>query len=727
MRGKSSLLRSFGIAIAAACVLSSAGCGGMNTTPADNSYLEVEEIADASNGIEAVEDLDSEVQEVAVVVTDEEIVPVEGTEASVTETTEIEPIADDSVVALSETTDSDTEENTEVAALPEGDATQESKSEILTADSLPEAQILGMEIQQLGADNQLVARMDSPGFYTFSKTAPSEYVLILEGAAKSAENIQTIVTPPNSGEIRSVRPVVQGDDLALRIFANPETMLRVEPQGNTLTVASYRDGIDAESDGVMAQADVAELADNDAEDSDADLPDLDDLTQEILGGEEQYVGRLISLDLQDTDIDNALRIIAEVSNLNIIASDDVTGKVTLRLIDVPWDQALDVILKTNGLDKVQEGNVIRIAPVDKLRAERELLREAQQAQEELEPLKVRYIRVSYAKAADLQPLVETVLTERGTVAYDERTNQLIVKDITKGLRNVAKLVQKLDLRTPQVLIETQIIEAQRNFARSLGAELGFYYLRTPETGNALPYNFPNSMSIGGSAADGEGALFGDGTGSSFPAETAQSAVSLLFGSADGTKALDLRLSQAESDGRVKVVSRPSVAVTNNAPAVIKNVEKLRVRLPQGGVSVATGQGANAAGGGSVATEVIEIGIVLNVTAQASPDYYVLMDINAKSSTLGDFGRGIQDIPPEIERSANSTVLVSSGQTFAMGGIYRIDENDVVRGVPFLKDIPVIGHLFRSITVNDGDEELIFFITPRIIEGSFDDAAMKGVS
>ena len=211
----------------------------------------------------------------------------------------------------------------------------------------------------------------------------------------------------------------------------------------------------------MAQAEGGDEAAATSDDSDDDAEVL--LSDEELGdyfdADQKYSGRLISLDLQDTEIDNALRIIAEVSNLNIIASDEVTGKVTLRLIDVPWDQALDVILKTNGLDKVQEGNVVRIAPVEKLRAEREALKQAQQAEEELEPLKVQYIRVSYAKAADLTPLVESVLTERGIVAYDERSNQLIVKDIGKGLGNVTKLVEKLDLRTPQVLIETQIVEA----------------------------------------------------------------------------------------------------------------------------------------------------------------------------------------------------------------------------------------------------------------------------
>ena len=202
-------------------------------------------------------------------------------------------------------------------------------------------------------------------------------------------------------------------------------------------------------------------------------------------------------------------------------------------------------------------------------------------------------------------------------------------------------------------------------------------------------------------------------------------MSFLLDSADGSKSLDFRITALEKEGRVRIVSRPSVATTNNTQASIKSVEKVRVKTPSGGLSVATGSGAQAQGTSAIATETIEIGIVLEVTPQASPDYYVLLDINAKSSTLG--AQQTEGIPHEIERSATSTVLVSSGQTFAMGGIYKITDRDNVDGVPFLKDIPVFGSLFRRSLVDNKDEELIFFITPRIIEGSFDDATMRASS
>ncbi|MBN8550141.1 MAG: type IV pilus secretin PilQ [Deltaproteobacteria bacterium] len=588
----------------------------------------------------------------------------------------------------------------------------------------------GLSIEPAENGNMIVADMESAGFYTLKKTATSEYVLTLEGASLDPSAAGALVASPGTGEIRSVRPITQGRNVLLRIFSAPGSELVAKSQSNRIIVAPRNElagdmraqakieapasdskvpvvtsPADVKSDGVVAASNPA---------VDSDIGSLLDETP-------KYTGRLISLDLQDTDIDNALRIIAEVSNLNIIASEDVTGKVTLRLIDVPWDQALDVILKTNGLDKVQEGNVIRIAPVEKLRQEREALKQAIQAADDLEPLTVKYIRISYAKAADLKPLVEAVLSERGGVTYDERTNQLIVKDIHKGVRNVAELVAKLDLRTPQVLLETQIVEASRSLLRDLGSELGFRYVQSPETGNPTGYNFPNSVAVGGSVAGGNA--------SSFPAQVsaaAGSAVSFLFDSADGTKSLSTRITALESEGKVRVISRPAVATTNNKQAQIKSVEKIRVKTPSGGNSVSVGQGAQSQGGsGGIATETIEIGITLEVTPQASPDYYVLLDINAKSSTFGD--RTVDGIPSERERSATSTILVSSGQTFAMGGIYKISDKDNVDGVPFFKDIPFIGHLFRHQKIDKSDEELIFFITPRIVEGSFDDAAMKVAS
>lgn len=550
--------------------------------------------------------------------------------------------------------------------------------------------------------------------YELKQTAPSEYVLSIPGATAATRTQLPQIAPAGFPGVRSARATQQGNIAQVRMFVDPGVQLLARPSGRKIIIQAQASQIAKNPDAR------AQLGD---EGAGGEAPVVEDETARVNptgvasdDGTKIYTGRLISLDLQDTDIDNALRIIAEVSNLNIIASDDVTGKVTLRLIDVPWDQALDVILKTNGLDQVTEGNVIRIAPVEKLRQEREARREALKALENLEELKVKYIRVSYARVTDMQEQVEGVLSERGSVTADERTNQLIVKDIKKGQDSSAELVSRLDLRTPQVLLETQIVEGERNILRELGFQWNYSYIQSPETGNATGLNFPNSVAIGG-ANSGQlvdfpavGVVAGSG-----------SAIGIALDSADGTRSLTARLSAYEEDGKVKVISKPQIATVNNKQAMISSVETVRVRLPDSGTSVATGAGASASGGGATAFEEIEVGIELTVTPQASPDYFVLMDINAKSSTFGP--REVDGIPSTIDREATSTILVKSGQTFALGGVYRIEDTDNVQGVPFLKDIPFFGHAFRRTRILKGDEELIFFITPHIVEGSFDPSLM----
>ena len=595
--------------------------------------------------------------------------------------------------------------------------------------------------------------------YTLTRTAPSEYVATLYGVTPESNLLkQTLFSSAKSTGIRSVRAAKNGVDTLVRIFTQPSSYLTSRRDNDLLIIEESHDlskiardiraqiapaaanqkGADADAKKSAAKSapkqstkssgDLKKRVEKQPKSKPASEARSDNGARSelaaIRGDSQTYTGRLISLDLQDADIDSALRIIAEVSNLNIVAGDGVSGKVTLKLVDVPWDQALEVILKSHGLDKVLQGNVLRVAPVDKLKAERESFKEARVAEEELEPLDVQYMRVSYAKASEITALVETVLTERGTVAFDERSNQLVVKDVSKGLKNVAELIKKIDLRTPQILLETQIVEASRSLSRELGSELGFQYIQSPATGNGTGLNFPSAISVGGSADPTAGGI----TGSAFPIASSGalgSAITMLFDSADGTKSLSTRLSQLEQEGEVRIISKPAVATTNNKPAEIKSVEKFRVKLPNGGLSIATGSGAQSAGSGDSATQTIEAGIVLNVTPQASPDYYILLDIKAKSSSFG--AKSVDGIPNEIERSASSSVLVSSGQTFALGGIYKITEQDRIAGVPFFKDIPVLGTFFRSVTTENSDEELLFFITPRIVEGSFEDASMKVVS
>jgi len=460
-------------------------------------------------------------------------------------------------------------------------------------------------------------------------------------------------------------------------------------------------------------------------------------------GKKLYFGQPVSLDLKDADIHNVLRLLGDVSKLNIVATDDVQGKVTLRLFDVPWDQALDIILQVMNLESAQDGNVIRISTVKRLREEREELRRAQEAARDVEPLQVAYLQVNYAKAKKLADLIsgaarvlpartaggaggrggagfqedEGVLTSRGSVMVDEFTNTLIVRDVERGVHNAFDLVHRLDIQTPQVLIEAKIVETTTDFARDLGVQWGYFANIGPQTGTSTGVNFPGQIGFGGSG-------LGQGVGgvpfiADFPAATVipgmGSALDLALGSLNGDQALDIRLTAAESDGKAKIISRPRVVTLNNVASTIRSVTILRVRLPGTGTVVNTGAGGTA-GTATTATEKIETGITLVVTPQVSSDGFVLIDLFAKSSTA-DFTREVDMIPTEIAREATSHILVRDGQTFVLGGIYRDQASDNVRGMPFFMNIPGLGWLFKTTSKQDRREDLLIFFTPRVIGGS----------
>ena len=607
--------------------------------------------------------------------------------------------------SLAEAVDVDTDELEEVQVVAASEVAEHTVSANLSNVAFIDSETGKSEIH-LGLDQ------DVP--FDLSRTTSTEYALTLPGVKASESTLAPVLAPIGKQGIRSARVVQRGENSIVRMFVSDGIGLFARKEGQNIVIepqrqvartpsrqgSPYATNADARAQMKEEQVQVS----GGASDSIARVNPTGVASDD---GKKVYTGRLISLDLQDTDIDNALRIIAEVSNLNIIASDDVSGKVTLRLIDVPWDQALDVILKTNGLDQVTEGNVIRIAPVDKLRQEREARRQAKKALEELEELSVQYYRVSYAKASEVQEQIEGVISERGTVTVDERTNQIIVKDIKKGQAEVTALIKRLDLRTPQVLLETQVVEGSRSILRDLGFQWNYDFSQAPEFGNATGLNFPNAIHTSSTV--------------NFAAAGAPAAFDFILDSADGARSLGGRLTAIETEGRARVISRPQVATVNNKQAKIKSVETIRVPTPSGGTSVATGQGSSASGGSGSAFEEFDVGIELTVTPNVSPDYFVLLDMFAKSSTFG--GRTVEGIPSTIEREATSTILVKSGQTFALGGIYKIDDTESITGVPWLKDIPFFGAVFRQNNFNKADEELIFFITPHIVEGSFDPSLM----
>ncbi len=416
-----------------------------------------------------------------------------------------------------------------------------------------------------------------------------------------------------------------------------------------------------------------------------------------------YVGKRVSFEFKDIDIHNLLRIIAEISKKNIVVADDVSGKITVRLRNVPWDQALDLVLRSKSLGKEEFGNIIRVAPLSVLENESKARAERRKNIVNSTPLTVSLIPVNYATAADMSMRVKEVLSERGNVTTDARTNTLIVRDLPENIGKVRSLVASLDLQTPQVLIESRIVEASTRFAREVGIQWGGQGLMSATNGNPTGLVFPSSVGIGGGIA-------GEGQGNASPANYAVSlpvgagpgsggAVGLSFGSAGGAVSLNLRLSALEAQGAVKTISAPKVTTLDNSMARISQ----GVSIPFSQVSAA---GAN--------TQFIEARLSLDVTPHITRDGSVLMTVNAQNNQPDPANTGANGQPGIARKEAMTTVLVKDGETTVIGGIYVRNGSSNEAGLPILSKIPVIGFFFRNHRELEIKNELLIFITPRIL-------------
>jgi type IV pilus secretin PilQ/predicted competence protein len=406
----------------------------------------------------------------------------------------------------------------------------------------------------------------------------------------------------------------------------------------------------------------------------------------------QYTGKKISLDFQNADINDILRLIAEVSGLNIIAGGDVQGTVTTRMVDVPWDQALDVILRINGLAQERDGNIIRVAPLERFISERQERLRARQTEDRAEPTVTQLVPVNYADASELKSNLERLLSDRGSIFIDARTNTLIVTDTRKNLDDILALVEALDRQTPQVMIEARIVETSRNFLRQLGVRLGAQYTRFTDL------RFPNRVAVGGGIASDTGNFLVD-----LPAAVgAGSGGAIAFSLAGASNILDIQLSALESSGRGKIISNPKIATLDNTEALIQS----GVRIPFETVSAEGTQ-----------TEFVDASISLKVTPHVTPDGFISMKIVATKNEP-DFSRTSAGGAPTITtREATTEMLVKDNDTVVIGGLYRRTIQSTREGVPWLSRVPVLGWLFRNTRKQDDNEELLIFITPRIIRPS----------
>jgi len=457
------------------------------------------------------------------------------------------------------------------------------------------------------------------------------------------------------------------------------------------------------------------------------------------GQEPTYSGSRLTFNFQDIPVRSALQLIADEAKLNLVASDSVGGSVTLRLVNTPWDQALDVILRAKGLDKRRSGNVVWIAPQAELANYEQSLADARQKAEDSAELVSDYIPISYGKAEDIAKLLTSgsmqaqggggtststargFLSSRGSVSFDDRTNTLLINDNPEKIRDLRELIGTLDRPVQQVLIESRIVVATDQFSRALGVQWGVQGYHSSHSGNNVIGTSPDltSTSTDG-ATTGTGGLVtnvaGSATGSNvslpggynvnLPASGATSSIGLAILGANYM--VDLELSAAQSEGRSEVVSSPRVITANQQEAVIKQGTQ---------IGYVTYQASSTGGGASNATVQFKDAVLeLRVTPTITADSRVYLKINVKKDALAALvaSPGGGSVPQIDTREINTSVLVDNGQTVVLGGIYEITKTSDISKVPGLGDIPGIGVLFRSTSKTNNKAELLIFVTPRIL-------------
>lgn len=430
--------------------------------------------------------------------------------------------------------------------------------------------------------------------------------------------------------------------------------------------------------------------------------------------EEEYTGERISLSFQNVEIRALLQIIAEVAEVNMVVSESVSGSMALQLDNVPWDQALDIILSSEGLGMRREGNVITVAPLQEIaqREKREL--EAEQATKNLAPLTSEILQINYAKAGDIQQLLQSgetsLVTERGSVTVDQRTNTLLVRETRENLAEIRRLIDRLDVPVRQVLIESRIVVANRDFARKLG-------VRVSDAQNLQQRQGSDSQS--GSQSQSGGVLppatdqgsFESSTGGNYQTESGF-AVNLPVGSPAGTLSatvigdsfqLGLELSAMESEDKGEIVSSPRVITANAQEASIEQGQEIPY--------------LEAASSGAATVQFKEAVLSLNVTPQITPDESVIMDLTVNQDSQGQNVnvQGGGSVPAIDTRTLTTRLLVDNGETVVLGGIYQEEDRNTVSKVPVLGDIPLIGALFRSTNRQRNKSELLIFVTPKILK------------
>lgn len=542
------------------------------------------------------------------------------------------------------------------------------------------AEILDIAVLTVDDTTEIEIKSSAPFTYTILKQSdPYHFIVELQDTGLGRFTDKITVDSAGVLEIKPVKdsnaPNIARLEIALTVPADIEPAYK----DNTLILAF--DNSDAGKEGVAGLE----------EEKAGGLPETGATDEPFK--QKGYTGEKINIDFQDVELTHVFRLIADISGYNIVVSPNVKGKFSMKLLDVPWDQALDIILRNYGLSKSIEANVIRIAPTAMLAKEEEEIAQVKESQEKSGDLVTKVYPINYAEVKGLMNTIKDakILTNRGFISVDERTTSIVIRDVEQKHPEYEKIIRALDNPTPQVSINARIVEVTTNLAKELGIQWGALVRPTSQT------------YVGGTTLSGGSGYFtGSPLAVNLPAAVgagAGGALGIGYITAGALRSLDIQLSAAESSGKGKVISNPRIITMDNQKAVIRQGKKIPYEtISQEGTK----------------TEFIDAALELIVTPHITPEGTILMKVEVKKNEA-DFSNTSNNVPTIDTNEVETLVLISDGDTLALGGIYKTNESKANSAVPLFGDIPVLGWLFKKELTNDDVTEILVFITPRIVK------------
>ncbi len=596
--------------------------------------------------------------------------------------------------------------------------------------SAPTIAVTNVRFDHQPGKDRVVVELDNEVKFSHATSPNGRTVIELQGVRLPDTLERTLDVSAFGGPVSAISTYRRRSDnsrVVIEIEPKGESVGTVAREGNSLVVTFPIDPKHSTVSGVGADGGVARRTRTVAREEDPRGPQAASTSavETTIDGEEaagflpttlsqqrRFAGRRIDLDLKDADIHNVLRLISDVGRVNVITSDDVKGTVTIRIKNVPWDQALETVLQSKGLGMVRQGNMLRVAPLDVLNKEREMDIARRKADLQLAPLETRLIPVNYAGAKELQARGKDLLSPRGTLAVDERTNILIARDVAGNLDQIEELTRALDTQTPQVLIEARIVEATSRYLRDVGIQWGGDGSVSAATGNPTGLAFPSRVGIVGGASDQgtptaglspfDRSVQNPNFAVNLPAATGTGlggALGLTLGSIDNSVNLAVRLSAAEATGMLRIISSPRILTLDNREA----------RISQGTLipfSQISAQG--------VQTTFQEAKLQLLVKPHVTSDGSVSMHVKINRDEPDFNQTSARGDPTILKREAETDLLIMDGHTAVIGGIFTRNTGRNLDQVPILGDIPIFGILFQRRRSSDSRSELVIFITPRIV-------------